>query len=109
MSERRRGTENDRIERENPSRKRADSRLHALELRSCRAPDASEPAISRSLRLKLQAGISDFIRLTWTRDSISFLVSLVLCLTLQALRDDSLYDIFQKGSKTKIVRQNCLT
>jgi hypothetical protein len=54
----------------------------------------------RELRLKLQAGISDFIRLTWTRDSISFLVSLVLCLTLQALRDDSLYDIFQK-----VVRQ----
>jgi len=52
------------------------------------------------LRLKLQAGISDFIRLTWTRDSISFLVSRVRCLTLQALRDDSLYDIFQK-----VVRQ----
>ena len=50
----------------------------------------------------MQAGISDFIRLTWTCDSISFLVSLVLCLTLQALRDDSLYDIFQKGSKTKL-------
>ena len=26
----------------------------------------------------------------------------MLCLTLQALRDDSLYDIFQKGSKTKL-------
>jgi len=51
------------------------------ELRSRRAPDAREPAISSSLRLKLQAGISDFIRLTWTRDSISFLVNLVLCLT----------------------------
>jgi hypothetical protein len=74
--------------------------IHARELLRRRAPDASEPAISRSLRLKLQAGISDFIRLTWTRDSISFLVNLVLCLTLQALRDDSLYDIFQK-----VVRQ----
>jgi hypothetical protein len=55
--------------------------IHALELRSRRAPDASSPAISKSLRLKLQAGISDFIHLIWTRDSISLLVSLVLCLT----------------------------
>jgi hypothetical protein len=55
--------------------------IHALELRSRRAPDTREPAISNSLRLKLQAGISDFIRLTATIDSMSFLVSLVLCLT----------------------------
>jgi len=55
--------------------------IHALELLRRRAPDAREPAISSSFRLKLQAGISDFIRLTWTCDSISFLVSLVLCLT----------------------------
>ncbi len=53
------------------------SLYHAWECKSHREPDASEPAISSSLRLKLQAGVSDFIRLTWTIDSISFLVDRV--------------------------------
>gem|GEM_PF-6327401 len=73
--------------------------IHALELRSRRAPDDRVPAISSSLRSSLQAGISDFIRLTATIDNISFLVSLVLCLTCKSYMM-TVYMIFLQASKT---------
>jgi len=75
--------------------------IHALELRSHRAPDDRVPAIFSSLRSSLQAGISDFIRLTATIDNISFLVSLVLCLTYKSYTM-TVYMIFLQASKTTL-------
>ena len=58
--------------------RRKESSLHALELRSCREPDASVPAISSSLRSSLQTGTSEVMRFTETSDSISFLAEIGL-------------------------------
>jgi len=83
--------------------------IHALELLRRRAPDARELAMKAGVAIKVAGWDIRFYTFDLDSRQHYFLGKPGALSYLYALRDDSLYDIFQKGSKTNIVRQNCLT